>query len=182
MVDLTTLQTLGYIFGYFSVGIGALSFVINLFTTNRNRKITMATNLQQILISTQMSQLNGELWAMQWSDIEDFKKKYDSSVNPDNYAKRFQMWSTYDLVGYLLKRGLVDLETIYAVNHFVIVGHWVKFRQIIEYFRRESAGKDYLSYWEYAAKLLAKYKEERDPTWWQTTSNFTREEYEKTFR
>ena len=119
---------------------------------------------------------------MSWTDIDDFLRQYDSSVNPDNYAKRNQLFGTYDLIGYLLKRGLLDADTLFAVSQFIMVGVWVKFKPIVEYYRRVSGGKDLYENWEYAARVMAEYKERVDPTWWYTTTNFSREDYEKAFR
>ena len=50
---------------------------------------------------------------MEWTDFEDFTNKFDSSVNMDNFEKRYSLWSFYDGMGMLLKKDLVDREMIY---------------------------------------------------------------------
>jgi len=45
-------------------------------------------NIMQSFLSEEGALRWVDLLSMQWNDFEDYKKKYDSSVNPGNYAKR----------------------------------------------------------------------------------------------
>jgi hypothetical protein len=51
---------------------------------------------------------------MEWIDFDDFLRKYDSTVNPDNFAKRNLIWSLFQELEYMLYQNLVDRETVRA--------------------------------------------------------------------
>ena len=64
---------------------------------------------------------------MNWTDYEDFQRKYDSTVNPENYAIRMYVWNYYESIGYMLHHKLLDLESIYTVlNGYGILTIWNK--------------------------------------------------------
>ena len=57
-------------------------YVMNLREVKRNRRITLTTTmLQPFMTEEGFNQIN-DILEMEWSDIDDFKRKYDSSVNP----------------------------------------------------------------------------------------------------
>ena len=57
-------------------------YVMNLREVKRNRRITLTTTmLQPFMTEEGFNQIN-DLLEMEWSDIDDFKRKNDSSVNP----------------------------------------------------------------------------------------------------
>ena len=73
---------------------------------------------------------------MRWSDFEDYVKKHDSAVNPANFAKRAAFWQTCDSLDYQYRTGTIDLKTIYNVGSTWILSCWVKFKPIIEHYRK----------------------------------------------
>lgn len=109
-------------------------------------------------------------------------KKYDSSVNLDNYSDRATMGGRFDLIGFLLKHGLVDIETLYCVEGMTMISAWIKFKPIIEEYRKFAYGKDLYEHWEYLANEMAKCKEKKDPSWrYSAVDIFQQEEYDRTF-
>ncbi len=44
-----------------------------------------------------------ELLNMEWSDYDDFERKYGSDYNLDNVAKRHLFWIYFDALGCLLR-------------------------------------------------------------------------------
>jgi hypothetical protein len=103
------------------------------------------------------------LMNMQWTDFEDFRRKYDSTVNPDNFVKRGAYWTACDHVGWQLKTGLVDLKTIIHAGGGNMSFMWSKFKPIIEEYRKIEYGDYAYSYWEYLAEEIEKINAVMDP-------------------
>jgi hypothetical protein len=118
---------------------------------------------------------------MEWKDFDDFYKKYDSTVNLDNYAKRVTHWSYYEILGVQYRTGILDAETLYAVSGVSIINMWLRFKPIIEEYRKFDYGKDFYGNWEYLANDLARIKAERDPSWKGSRSHIKLVEYDKAF-
>ena len=162
MVDLVILQSVSYIAAAIGVCVAAFYYALNLRETTRNRRATLTTNLMQSFLSEEGALRLIYLLSMQWSDIDDYVKKYDSSVNPENYAKRVAFWNTCDMLGYQYRTGIIDLETIYSIAGNWIIGPWIKFKPIIEHYRKWEWASDYLSNYEYLAEKLLKLQQSRD--------------------
>jgi len=82
----------------------------------------------------------------------DFIAKYDSKVDAEKAALRNSTFFIYDLLGYMLKEGLLDREMIYSSGGFSTVWVWVKFHEVINYWRKGVAPKIYCSSFEYLAR------------------------------
>ena len=63
--------------------------------------------------------MNLELTSMKWDSFEDFKKKYDSRVNPENYATRQAVYTLCDYIGYQYKTGLIDFDAVYKQRKMI---------------------------------------------------------------
>jgi hypothetical protein len=99
---------------------------------------------------------------MEWSDYDDFERKYGSDVDVDNCAKRLTMWHSYDNLGAMLRSGLVDAETLYDSALFAAYEMWTKFEGVIMEMRRRYDGTDYFVNYEYLAKEMLRIKLLRD--------------------
>jgi hypothetical protein len=178
MVDLQTITT---IFGGVSLGAASIYYVLNIRETSKNRRLTLTNNLMQFFTSVEGQRRAIELLTMEWADFDDFYKRYDSTVNPDNYAKRMSLWGTYEILGLQYRTGLLDMETIYAVGGISIINFWMRFRSIIEEYRKLDYGKDVYENWEYLANDLSRMKAQRDPSWKGSKSYIKPEEYDRAF-
>jgi hypothetical protein len=144
------------------VCVAAFYYAMNLRETTRNRRATLSMNVLQSFFSEEGNLRMMDLLKMQWNDLDDYKNKYDSTVNPENFAKRQAFWQTSDLLGYLYRTGVLDVQTIYNVGGFGILLVWRKFKAIIEEYRRWEYPSDYLGNFEYLANVLSKMREDRD--------------------
>jgi hypothetical protein len=165
MVELATLQTMSYMAGALGVCVAALSFAFNMRATTKNRRASLTNNLMNSFLSEEGMKRWYELEIMKWKDFEDFHRKYDSTVNPDNYVKRQAFWNTCDLIGYQYREGLVDLGTVYNAGGLFIGYSWFKFKPIIEEYRKTEYGIDDYENYEYVANELLKMKNKRDPSY-----------------
>jgi len=117
----------------------------------------------QQLLSEEGVRRESDCYAMQWTDFEDFKRKYDSRVNPASYSKRMSLWLLYESLGYLYKSGVIDLDTIDNIGTGFVLWDWLKFKPIIEEYRKTELGPTGLSNFEYLAKVIMRAKERSEP-------------------
>jgi hypothetical protein len=118
---------------------------------------------------------------MQWKDWADFYSKYDSTVNIDNYAKRTWMMSTCEALGLLYRKGMLDKETLYDLTSNFVLNFWIKFKPLIDEYRKLDYGRDAYREWESLANEFAKIRAKGDPSWKGSGSHVKPEEYERTF-
>ena len=155
MVDLVVLQSLSYTAGAISVVLGIIYYAINLKETTRNRKVTFTTNLLSTSTSKEGLRDFYELMSMQWTDFDDFKRKYDSRVNPENFIKRMHKWNIFNHVGWQLRAGVVDWDTIRESTGRDMMNMWLKFQPIINEYRKQEYRSDAYTDWEYIADRMA---------------------------
>ena len=163
MVDIAFLQSIASLLGYVTVSIAALGFVFNIRETAKNRKVTLTATLLSTINSEDGQRKYYELMSQEWSDVDDFLRKYDSSVNPENYIKRYYLWNLFEHVGWQYRKGLVDLETIYYSAGLNILLLWRKYEPIVEEYRKTQYGRGHFANWEYLAGALDKMSESLDP-------------------
>jgi len=163
MVDIAFLQSIASLLGYVSVSVAALSFAFNIRETAKNRKVMLTTSLLSTINSEDAQRKYFELMSMVWSDFDDFYKKYDSSVNSENYIRRYSFWMVCEHVGWQYRKGLVDFDTIYYSAGQNILLMWRKFKPILEEYRKREYGRGQWLNWEYLADALDKMSERLDP-------------------
>ena len=136
--------------GALGVCIGALSFAFNMRATAKNRKVTFTNNMLSSLWSKESNRDIAELMSMQWTDYDDFYRKYDSSVNPENWAKRIHYYVLYNNVGWQLRSGMIDWDTLYRQGDFGLT-LWRKFGPVIKEYEKRGTAKYWYKDWEYLA-------------------------------
>jgi len=117
----------------------------------------------QSFVSREGLRLLEEIWLMVWSDFDDFVRKYDSTVNPDNYAMRTSVFLICEVLGRQYRSGVIDLDTLFSVCSTNISQLWVKFKPILEEYRKREYGRGQWLNWEYLADALDKMSERLDP-------------------
>ena len=162
MVDLQTIQEAYYMVAATGVIVAAIFYILNLRETVRNRKITLTTTFMEPFSSKEGLRDFIELSSMDWSDLEDFKKKYDSRVNPENFVLRMSMWNRCEKVGQLYREGMLDLGTIVSGGNAWIQYMWAKFKPVIEMYRGSDFGPYSYRDFEYIAGKLVEYFEKRE--------------------
>jgi hypothetical protein len=165
MVDASLLQSLSYLAAAIGVCIAAFYYAMNLRETTKNRRATLSMNILQSFMSEEGALRWVDLVSMQWDNFDDYVKKYDSSVNRENYAKRATFWNTCDMLGYQYRSGILDIKTIYNVGGPWILGAWRKFKPIIEEYRKWEWPRDTYKNFEYLANVISKMQEDNDAEW-----------------
>jgi hypothetical protein len=154
-----------------SITLAALSFVvaatyyaINLREIRRSRRITLTTTVLEPFMTVEGNQLVMDLQTLTWNDLDDYKRKYDHRVNPENYAKRAAMWNRCEAIGMLFREGLLDLKTLYGGSGGVLTSLWFKWKPIIEMYRETDFDARAYEDFEYLAEKLLEYTTARGMT------------------
>ena len=167
MVDLYLLQSVSYMAGALGVCIAAIYYVMTLRASERNRRIQLVSQISNDLINFEGYSKYFDLLNMEWTDYDDFEKKYGSDFNVHAASQRFSVWLILNKLGYMLSKGLVDAEDIYEMGGGTCMTQWTKWEAIISENRRRYNGADYLSYFEYLAGEMNEMKLRKDPSYVQ---------------
>jgi hypothetical protein len=162
MVDLALLQSISYIAGALGVSVAAAYYIMTLRETSKNRKITITTNIINQLYTKENGLLYLELEKTEWTDFNDFTSKYDSRVNPENWAIRQYFWGAYDVLGYQWIEGLVDIELISRLAGGRIEQNWRRFGSVIMEYRKSDWPADRYKYFEDLAVELIRMRDLRE--------------------
>jgi len=172
MVDLAEIQAAYYMVAATGVLVAAAYYVLNMRETSRNRRSNMANTYMQYFNTDEFQLKWMEVLNMQFSDFEDFKRKYDSSVNPQSYAKRMAIWNIWDSIGRQVREGFIDLDDLGSSSEASAVMAWRKFKPIIEGYRGWQMPKDAWSNFEYIANICQKRLRDRDPEFMKKMDTF----------
>jgi hypothetical protein len=115
MIELSTLQAVREIVTIVGVIAGLSYYFLTVQNANKARKIQLINRSAQYGQNMELSIISLELLEMQWEDYDDFVRKYDSTVNHDNYAKRNMVFSGMREIGFELAEDVVDIETVYKM-------------------------------------------------------------------
>jgi hypothetical protein len=137
----------------------------NMKQTLETRKLQFVTSITSQLLSEEGQRRFGELLNMEWTDYDDFEKKYGSDYNLDNYAKRMSVWKIYNTLGMLLREKLIEPEVLYRINDINPLLMWSKFRDIIVEQRKRYGGEGTLSDFELLNDEILRVKLSIDPSY-----------------
>jgi len=159
-------QTVGVLVTAASVTIASIYYMINLRETTKNRRAALTNNLIQFFTTKEFAYTwDALINKMKWDSFDDFLKKYDSRVNPENFALRISFWNLCDSIGYQYRTGLIDIGTVYNVAGLWIGGAWVLFGSVIKEYRKLDYPRDLYENFEYLAEVIASMRAQRDSDW-----------------
>lgn len=182
MAEPVSLQTLLTYLTLISVPVGVFYHIMTLRNTRKNQELQLETRQSQLFMQLFQYHIDKDRWKdawtlteMEWGDFDDFARKYDSSVNIDNFAMRYNQWYFWEGIGLLLKKGLIDREMIYYLlsSGFGVLLAWDKFGSLIKEMRDFLDQPDLLMWFEYLAHEMRKMTEEKG-TPWKSAENWGR--------
>ena len=165
MVELSIIRDCIAIFGVLA---GFSYYVLTVRANQRNVRQTLETR-QISLIDNMVTRSMGEqgfrsffeLMRNEWEDYEDFEKKYGSENNVEASAKRFALWQEFNLIGLMLRKGLVEADDLFDMGMQGVIFLWEKYKPIIEEERKRYLGKNFLRDFECLAGEMLKVVQER---------------------
>jgi hypothetical protein len=154
-------------------GIGIMASILYytsvLTNANKTRKTQMLMDLYQTYRDPKFAEAWGEMMDQEYSDFEDYWRKYGSDTNRVAWNKWQSVARVFHGIGVLLRRGMVDIELVEELLANIVFISWYKMGPIVIGFRERAknmhGGKgnstkyDQLSGFEYLYNELNK----RDP-------------------
>jgi hypothetical protein len=149
---LSTLQTLSLI-------VGMTYYLMILNNQQKNQKITLQTRkasyMTQLafdLYSTESLTQYGEITSWEWENIEEYWSKYDTK---ECWLLWNRLFLRFDMVGRLLREGLIDTIDAVQVIGSASILLWNKFEKVtLE--QRKRYGANWMSDFEYLANEVTK--------------------------
>ena len=139
-----------------------------LYYTTVLRNNTKAQHMQMMLnIQRSRAQSGGilryaKVLKMNWKDYDDFNKKYGFEDNPEVWAEYISYLTQFDDYGYMLKRGIIDLDFMFETCYPSIVKLWYKFKPIFVVRRLQDETSEKEMFWfQYIAEELERYAESK---------------------
>ena len=161
-------QTIGVLVTTASVTVAAIYYIMTLRVQQTNMKHTLETRQAQFMMQLNESMTNVESWKnwielmnMEWTDLDDFERKWGTGGNPEAAAKRFSIWWRIGFLSQLLQRGLIDREWLHRAFSNMILQQWFKWEPIIILIRKLLNNPQYHADFEYLAKELIKMDEQK---------------------
>ncbi|MHA1959537.1 MAG: DUF4760 domain-containing protein [Candidatus Thorarchaeota archaeon] len=99
-----------------------------------------------------------EIWKWNWSDYDDFLRKYDFDTNPETGSLFFSVGTYFEGIGVLVNRNLIDPRIVDDLMSGLIMRTWNKFGPVIRETRRRLNWPQYFEFFEYLndrIKLIA---------------------------
>ena len=160
---MVSLEVVAILLSGLSISASLIYYTNVLQSQNKTRQTQIFMELHNKFRSKEFMRETYELYQMEWNDINDFFQRYDSSVDIDNFEKRYHYWFYFDGVGMLLKRGLIDLEMLhYLMGGYGALWMWEKFGEIIKESRIRLNAPDHLVMFEYLVEEMKKMRTKRN--------------------
>ena len=159
MIELGMIRDIVAITGVF---IALTYYVMTVQNAQKARKTQLLMQLKMKQLDLELIQNYQELLKNEWIDFNDFTQKYDSTDNPQHYAKRYQVFSFIDGLGYLLHQNLIDLDAAYHLMHGIsTILMWNKYEPIITQNRIRDSNPDEWKWFEYLNDEIVKLRKRK---------------------
>ena len=166
---MVSVETISIVFTGLSVSLAAFYYMSTLRNAQRTQRLALESRQTQIFMQI-FQQMNTEesnkTWAetmnLEYTDYDDFLRKYDSSVNPDSFGKRSHIWWCYNAMGVLLEEGLINPDMVYRLMGVLAVMQWQKWSGVIKEFRKQENIPDALAGFEYLYTEMKKILDEKE--------------------
>ena len=122
------------------------------------RQAQLYTQIVQELFNENYMKKSIHLLKMEWSDYDDFERKYGSDNNEDAYAERYSFWYFMNNIEFLVHEDLISIKSANAIVSQFAVWNWVKFKDVILTQRKVYDMPDFMVWFEYLADELTKYR------------------------
>lgn len=140
---------------------------MNIHNNQKNQQLQLETRQTQIFMQI-YQQINTEEVYKSWAelvnigkiDYAEYLQKYDSTVNPDHFAKRAQIWYSYNTIGELLRQGIIQLNLLNRLSLGpMVITMWERWEHIIRKTRERESGPDLWEGFEYLYNEVKNYRD-----------------------
>ena len=168
MVELSVIRDLVACFGVIA---GFSYYVLTVRATRKNQQMQLEARKAQLysqiyswFVETKNFVEYMEMLNWEWTDYGDFEKKYGSDNNVLAFATRNRVWSTFNMMGMMVRDGSITIENIYPL-HTMAMFQWFKFKEVIEEQRKRYYTPIFLEDWEYLVDEMIKHGEKIGYPW-----------------
>jgi hypothetical protein len=149
-------QTIGVLVTAASVTVAAVYYIMTLRVQQTNMKANLETRQAQMLMNLyerwneprfQNTWFETTYW--EYSDYDDFMKKYYRTSNPEAYGKFMLIATFFEGIGVFVKRSLIDAALVDDMMSVYIIGFWGTFGPFIIEFRKRRIQPTYFEHVEY---------------------------------
>ena len=159
MIELGMIRDIVTIVGVISAFI---YYALTVRNANKTRKI-QTWQINQSIVDEKMTLDWVTIFHYEWEDWQDYKKKYNWHTHQEEWAKITYIGHIYDMMGFLLKHGMVDADDIYDFGGNTMTILWYKYREIVEEIRKVDDPK-HLQWWEYLVGEMERINDQRGET------------------
>jgi hypothetical protein len=161
MVDLAEIQAVYYMVAATGVLVAAAYYILNMKASQRNMQLTLEARQTQIFLQL-MNYLKteGKAWTKfiltyQWSDFDDYMKKYGPIDNSDAWDEQFKHQMTFEGIGILVNKKMIDISLVYEAYGDWVMRYWEKYQPVVVEFRK-TYGPEFCEWTEYLVSELRK--------------------------
>ena len=163
MVDLAEIQAAYYMVAATGVIVAAIYYVLNMRATLETRRIGLMDSITNRIVNSEGCRDYFELLRYDWSDYQDFERKYGSENNVLAAGKRYAHWNSFNSIGAMLRKGILNADDLYNTGLSAAPFLWGKYKPIIEEVRRRYMGQGFLRDFEYLSREMVRIAKQMDP-------------------
>lgn len=125
--------------------------------TLETRQVQMFMNISDVRSTPEFQKLLYRVaYVDEWSDIEDYYRKYGPKENLDNYSEHMYIWQLFETTGFLLEKGVIDDSFLDDLFKITLIDVWTKYEPVIHALRERSGKQKLWNQFEYLATELMK--------------------------
>jgi len=151
---------------YVLTGIGIIVSILYYTSVLRNANKTRQTQLFMQLFDRMASEENRlrslQILQLDFTGYDDFEEKYNMENNSEVVSKVLHVWNELNGMGFLLRKGLVDIETVNHLAGHIVKPQWNKWKRYVAEARINEKEYDFLDDFECLAKEIIKCQETKN--------------------
>ncbi|UCB61182.1 MAG: hypothetical protein JSW72_03800 [Candidatus Bathyarchaeota archaeon] len=161
MIDISSINAISGIIAAVGVIVGVVFAVFQLRDFVKTRRADLILRLQASTINKEFIEAFQKVMSLEFEDHNDYLKKYGPTYfteNPTNIS-RTKVLSTFELLGLLLHRKLVDIDLVGEIYPVSTV--WEKMKPTIEGTRKQFNAPRVFEFFEYFEERTRLYRKMR---------------------
>jgi hypothetical protein len=161
---MVSIEQILYIVPLLALTASILYYAINVRNANKTQKMQLETRQIQMFMTISGVRSSPEFQKIiyrvtfvdEWNDLQDYINRYGPEKNLDAYSEHLFVWQLYDTIGFLLKKGVIDLSFLDDVLKASVMVGWRKFEPVIKANRERVNQPNLWNQFEYLAEEVMK--------------------------
>jgi hypothetical protein len=161
MIDLGLIRDIVTIFGVIA---GFSYYVLTVRNANKARQVEMLHRLHDSKYDVEGIERFFQLTNLEWDDFNDYFEKYSAMNNPKMAAIMESQMSFFEGLGVIVKKQVIDLDTVYDIFSNRIISLWLKYETVVKGWRKTveyGPGAFYCENFENLADEMIKIRKKR---------------------